>query len=159
MLPDLIHEISKHIRTEDKFYLLRAEPKYYNVVRLSTSEKYQILIWTCANLIPLLELLDYLLCDSVVDPALKNNAVFRWSCYDGNEKVARRLLKDPRVDPSDADNWALRFACCKERESVVELLLKDGRADPCTHDKALLNTSSPLIKKMLLRDPRMQEKN
>ena len=76
------------------------------------------------------QVVERLLKDNRVNPAVDNNYAIRYAAKNGHAKVVEMLLKDKRVNPVVDDNFALIWAVRNGHIKVVELLLKDNRVDP-----------------------------
>ena len=89
-----------------------------------------------------IEIVDFLLKDSRVDPSNNGNQNILWAAVDrGHASVVKRLLKDPRVDPTVNDNEILLHAAALGKYYCVKELLKDGRVDAQNTIKMMRTTN------------------
>lgn len=105
------------------------------------------------------EIVELLLADPRVDPAVKDNFAFIQACKQGHVEVAKLLLQDPRVDPTDNYNRALQMSVAYNHLDVVELLLNDPRIDPNANGSHAILYSSKFgyleMVKLLLKHPNL----
>jgi hypothetical protein len=90
------------------------------------------------------DIVERLVQDHRVDPAVNHNYPIRKASKDGNIQVINILLALPSVNPGDVvhfkltkDNYAIRSAAYNRHSSAIKILLADVRVDP----SALLNAA------------------
>ncbi|KNC80055.1 hypothetical protein SARC_07564 [Sphaeroforma arctica JP610] len=83
-----------------------------------------------------------LLNECEVDPAMQCNLPIRYASLKGSLDVVAVLLADKRVNPADDNNNAIRWSCEKGHTNVVKMLLEDQRVDPAAADDDAVRMSA-----------------
>ncbi len=117
----------------------------------------KIFRWACLN--NYVDVVQYLLQYTNINPADNRNCAIRIASELGQIEIVRLLLQDKRVDPSEIDNYAIRWAAENGHAEVIRLLLQDKRVNPSDNKNQAIqdasNNGHTEIVRLLLQDKRV----
>lgn len=119
--------------------------------------RFTIFMWACFY--GHVDVVQYFLQNTNVDPAQQSNFAIRKTSEFGLIEIVRLLLQDTRVDPSAKNNRAVSWAAKNGHIETVRLLLQDPRVDPSDGNnyaiiEACKNQHADVVR-LLLQDERV----
>ena len=123
LIGDFIEEMNKELMMSRRQFTLSKEDKtgvFLKAIEVGRSEIVQLL-----------------LSDPAVNPAVRKNAPIAVAALHGNAEVVDILLKDERVNPADNHNEALYQAAKEGKIAVVKRLMEDPRVNPADAKESL----------------------